>query len=842
MLKVTLRGIQGHLVRLLLTAAAVMLGVSFVTGTFVLRDSMNNSLGGLLSSAATGVDVSVRGAATDNGASGSAARQPVPLKIAESLAELPGVERVSPDLEGTAILQGRDGTPVRNSQAPGLGFAYTPDDSAWNLVRGHGPTTPGEVAVESATLKKADLKVGDTTAAVIGGRTSKVSIVGEVRFRSETLFGATAVLVDRETAQRLFAPDGLVRSISLTAATGVDQSQLRTAVAQVLPASLVAVTGATVAAENQDAIQEGLGFFTTFLLVFAGVALFVGAFIIVNTFSMLIGQRARELALLRALGSSKGQVLRLVLGEAAIVGVIGSALGILLGVLGAKGAKAAMSGLLGADIGSSLPVTWSTVLISLGIGTVVTVLAALLPARRASSTAPVAAMRGDAPVAQKGLRRRGLTGVALIAAGAGVLGAAVTRDSVPWVTAGLGALVAVLGMLVSAPWATGPVVRVISWPFVRVVGVIGRLARQNALRVPRRTAATASALMIGLSLVAGISVLASSVSASVNKGVHEQLTSDYALNGGTVPVPGAVAVAAASLRQVQSVAAISQLKVHIGGSDQTASAVSAKAVADNFIVSMRAGRLRDLGGDGVLVDRSTATAHGWHMGDVLPATVGALTDRDLTVTGIFEDSQAFGTHLIVDRELYRAAVPAMQQADIRVFVKATPGADLQVLRADLEDLVHPYLVVSVQNATEFADAQSGGIDTVLNLLYVLLLFSVVIAVLGIINTLALSVLERTREIGLLRAIGLRRRQLSGMITVEAVATAVFGAVLGTVLGVGLGVALQHGLVSQGLTALGIPWGLILVMLVASMVVGVLAAVAPSIRAARLNILQAIAGA
>lgn len=841
MLRVTLRGIQGHLVRLLLTAAAVMLGVSFVTGTFVLRDSIDNSLGGLLSSASSGVDVAVRGAPTANGGDGSEARGPVPLALADSLSEVPGAERVSPDLEGSAILAGQDGTAVRNSQAPGLGFSWTGNDPAWDMVRGRGPTTAGEVAVESATLDKAGLDVGDTTAAVIGGRTSRVAIVGEVRFRSETLFGATAVLVDQGTARRLFAPDGLVRSISVTATSGVDQSQLRDAVARVLPDGVVAVTGAKVQAENKAALQDGLGFFSTFLLVFAGVALFVGAFIIVNTFSMLIGQRARELALLRALGSSRGQVLRVVLGEAAIVGVVGSALGILLGALVAMGAKAAMSGFLGVDIGSSLPVTANTIVVSLGVGTVVTVLAALLPARRAAHTAPVAAMRSDAPIAPSGLRRRGTTGLVLLLVGAAVLGTAVTRSTVPWGLAATGALVAVVGMLVSAPWATGPVVRVVASPFVQVVGVVGRLARQNALRVPRRTAATASALMIGLSLVAGISVLASSVGASVDQGVSEQLTSDFALNGGTVPVPGAVAVAARKLPEVRSVAAISQLNVRLGGYDAAASAASAAAVAENFVVTMHKGRLADLDGDGVLVDASTATAQGWRVGDVLPATVGNLTDHDLTVSGIFDDSQAFGSHLIIDRALYLSAVPASQQADLRVFVKAQPGADLGAVRAELVDLVRPYLVVSVQDAKEFADAQSGAIDTVLNLLYVLLLFSVVIAVLGIVNTLALSVLERTREIGLLRAIGLRRRQLSGMITIEAVATAVFGAVLGTLLGVGLGIALQHGLESQGLTKLGIPWGLILAMLVASMLVGVLAAVAPSIRATRLNILQAIAG-
>jgi putative ABC transport system permease protein len=839
MLRVTLRGLQGHVVRLLMTAAAVMLGVSFVTGTFVLSDSIDNTLGSLVSRATTGLDVSVRGAEPRTDVSGTGNRPQVPLSLVDKLAAVPGVARVSPDLQGVALIAGRDGTPVRTGGAPTLGFAFAADDPAFTLVDGRGPTGPDEVVVESVTLDKAQLRVGDATRAVVGGETHEVTIVGEVRFGG--LFGATAVLVDETTARRVFAAEGTVPGITLTAEPGVSQGELRESVAAMLPATAEAVTGATVQAETETMVQRGLGFFTTFLLVFAGVALFVGSFIIVNTFSMLIGQRARELALLRALGASRSQVLRAVLGEAAIVGVVGSFLGIGLGVLIAQGAKTAIRRFLGADIGADLPVTLQTVLVSLAVGTLVTVLAALLPARRAARTAPVAAMRGGAAIAPRGLRRRGAAGALVLGAGTAVLGVAVTRDQVSWGVAGSGAFLAVLGMLVAAPAATRPVVRVIAWPFVALGGVVGRLAGQNALRVPRRTAATASALMIGLALVAGISVLAASVQASVTEGVNDKLTADYVLNGGTAPVPSSLAIAAADLPQVRSVAAISHVDVSVPGFSTAATAASASSVADNFHVTMREGRFDALEGDHVLVDATTAAAHGWHLGDKLPASVGTLAHQELTIGGVIEDNQAFGSHLIVDRSLYESAVPASLRADDRVFLKAEPGADLPQLRGELVALAQPYLVVSVQDASEFASSEGASIDTLLNLLYVLLLFSVVIAVLGIVNTLALSVLERTREIGLLRAIGLRRRQLGGMITIEAVATAVFGAVLGTGLGLGLGIALRHGLESQGLTTLGIPWSLVVAMLLASILVGVLAAVAPSIRAARLNILQAVAG-
>jgi putative ABC transport system permease protein len=836
MLRVTLRGLRGHLLRLLLTASAVMLGVSFVAGTFVLRGSINHALDGLVAGASAGLDVSVRGVPVDP-AGDADLRAPVPLALVPAVAAVPGAARVSPDLQGTAIIAGRDGAAVRNSGAPGLGFAFAEDDPAFTLVDGRGPTSPDEVAVESATLEKSGLAVGDTTTAVVGAQTRQVTITGEVRFG--TLFGATAVLVDRATAVAAFAPDGTVPSITVTATPGVDQAELRDAVAAVLPDTAQAVTGAQVHEESESAIQQGLGFFTTFLLVFAGVALFVGGFIIVNTFTMLMGQRSRELALLRALGASRRQVLGAVLGEAAIVGVVGSILGIGLGLLLARAAEVGIQRLLGVDIGTALPLTLGTAVVSLAVGTLVTVASALMPARRAARTLPVAAMRADAPPRPRGLRRRGLLGAGLVGSGGAVLAVSVSRTDVPWAAAGAGALLAVLGMLVGAPWATRPVVRLIAWPLVGSIGAVARLARENALRVPRRTAATATALMIGLSLVAGIAVLASSVKASVSEGVANELTSDFVLSGGASPVPPPVAVAARRLPGVESVAAVSLVGVSVGSFSTVASAVSAADVRDNFTTEMIEGSLDAMTGDAVLVDRSTARARGWKVGDDLDATVGILADHRLTVGGIYDDSQAFGSHVIVDRDLYLSAVPAPQQLDRRVFVRAGPDADLTKLRAALVATVGPYLVVSVQDPAEFATEQGASIDTVLNLLYVLLLFSVVIAVLGIVNTLALSVLERTREIGLLRAIGLSRRQLRGMITIEAVATAVFGAVLGTLLGLGLGVALQRGLRSEGLNTLGIPWSLLVAMLLASILVGVLAAVAPAVRAARLNILQAV---
>lgn len=837
MLRVTLRGLQGHVVRLLLTAAAVMLGVSFVTGTFVLRDSIDDALGDLIAGASAGEDVSVRGVEVRTDSAADGVRPGVPLTLVPTVESVAGVGRVSPDLAGSGVIAGADGHPVRNSGAPGLAFAFADDDPAFTLVAGRGPEGPDEVVVESATLTASGLSVGDTTRSVIGGRAAPVTVVGEVSFG--TLFGATAVLVDPATARELFAPDGTVPSLTVTADPGVGQTELQAAVARVLPSDAEAVTGTELQVESEAAVQDGLGFFTVFLLSFAGVALFVGAFIIVNTFAMLVGQRARELALLRALGASRRQVLGVVLGEAAVVGVVGSLLGMGLGVLVAWGALAAIRGLLDVDLGGALPVTVTTLLVSLAVGVLVTVAAAALPARRAARTAPVAAMRGDQPIKPRGLRRRGVVGVLLVAGGGAVLAASVARSDVPWALAGAGAVTVALGMLVVAPWAAAPVVRVVAWPFEVILGVVGRLARRNTLRVPRRTAATASALMIGLALVAGISVLADSVEASVVEGVSDELTSDFVLTGGLSAVPATLAPTVVDVRGVESVTALSQVPVRIGELSAVGTAVSAGGLVDNFRVEMVEGSPTDMGAHGVLVDETTASEQGWHTGEELDATIGTLGDAPVVVAGVYVDNQAFGQHVILDRGLYEEAVPAAQRSDLGVFVRARPGADLTALRTDLDTLVDPYLVVEVQDPDQYGAAQGSSVDTIVNLLYVLLLFSVVIAVLGIVNTLALSVLERTREIGLLRAIGMVRRQLGAMITVEAVATAVFGAVLGTFLGLALGVALQRGLRSEGLSILSIPWFLVALMLLSAVVVGVLAAIVPAVRAARLHVLRAI---
>lgn len=842
MLRVTLKGVRGHLVRFLLTACAVMIGVSFVAGTFVLRDSIDSTLTGLFSQASKGVDVQVRGKATDTQNRGGSSAAPLPLTLESTLASAAGVQTVLPDLQGSALIAGKDGTVVRNGGAPGLGFAYDPRNEGFTLVDGTAPSGPNQVLVEKATLDKSGLKVGDATKAVIGGTVRDVTVSGVVGFGSGTLFGATAILLDDASARQAFAPDGVVSSFSVKAVPGVSQDQLKANLDRVLPAGAESVTAKTLNDDAQSTLKTALGFVTTFLLVFAGIALFVGSFIIVNTFSMLVAQRTRELALLRAVGASRPQIRRVVLGEAAVIGFVGSVLGIGLGVLVAAAAKAALRTFIGVDLSQDLPLTTSTVVVSVLVGTVVTLLAALLPAWRASRIPPVAAMRDDITVKPKGLRRRGTIGVALLAVGSAALAWAVTLDDVNWPVVGLGAALGFAGILVAAPLGTRPVVRLVTAPFVLVSGVVGKLARENALRVPRRTATTASALMIGLILISAVSVVAQSAKASVYDIVAQEITADFVVDGGgSSTVPTGVVADLRKVAGVRSVDPAGGVGIKVKDVDDFAYALSSAGLTDNIKVDFVSGSAAALDKGEVLVSESTARREGWTTGTTLTdAAVGSLAGQTLTVGGVYKDIQILATGFIVGRDLFEKAVPAGQRSEFLAYVRTEPGADIATVKAGLTDVVKQYLVVSVNTGEEYRTSAASGIDTILGLLYVLLLFSVIVAVLGIVNTLALSVFERTREIGLLRAVGLRRRQLSGMITIEAVATALFGALLGTAFGLGLGIALQHGFASTGLDTLSIPWGTIITVLVVSGVVGVLAAALPAIRAVRLNILGAIA--
>jgi putative ABC transport system permease protein len=840
MLRVTLKGVRGHLLRFILTALAVTLGVSLVAGTYVLTDSIEKTFDNLIDAGSNGVDVQVRGDAGDTETvDGTTIRTPLPVTLQDTIRGVDGVTRAVPDYNGFALLVGKDGTAVRNGGAPTFGFAWYADDPALRLVDGRGPANSGEVAAESSTLKLSGLKVGDTTQALIGQTPRTVKITGEVKFEAG-LAGATIIVLDEKSALEAFAKDGNVQSFTVTGSPGLSQEDLRTRVEAVLPPTAEAITGAQFAEETKDDVQQALGFISTFLLVFAAFALFVGAFIIANTFSMLVAQRTRELGLLRAVGASRGQILRVVLGEAVVIGLVGALAGLGLG-LGLAAGLQAFFGAVGLDISAGLPVLPRTIIVSLLVGIVVTLLSAVLPAFRASRIAPVVALRDDIATPVGGVRRRGIIGALFVGAGVAVVVPSVSGDTVNWWLVLTGSVLVLIGAIVAAPAATRPIVRLVAWPFVTLGGTVSRMSRENALRNPRRTATTATALMIGLALMAGVSVIASSMRASVSDLVETQLTADYVLNGGGVAqFPPSVSTEVAKLPDVASVAQIGVVNVKVGDKTEYAIATTAKGIEDNVKSEVLSGSLASLDSGQVVVSESTAKERGWKVGTQVDAAVGSLTGEKLTVGAVMVDNQVLNNPaMIVPRSLYDKAVPQTVQGDFLVYVKAAPGADIGALRTELTNVVRPFIVVSVQDGEEFTNSQADQINQFLYIMYALLALTVIIAILGIINTMALSVFERTREIGLLRAVGLSRRQLRRMVTLESVETSVFGAVLGAVLGLAIGIVVQRGLVNEGLEKLAIPWIQIVAVVVGAAIAGVVAAILPAWRAARLDVLGAI---
>lgn len=840
MLRVTLQGVRGHIVRFVLTTLSVMLGVAFVAGTFVLSDSLHATFDRISTGSAVGTDVVVRGVKVNGGVGDSGdLRQPLSIDEATTLAGIDGVRSAEPDLRGSAVLVGADGTAVRNGGAPSFGFAFRPDDPALPLIAGRGPRSVDEVVVDSTTLKESGLSLGDRTSLVVAGTVQPVTIVGEEEFVGGSA-GQTIVSVDSDAARRWFAPDGTVQSISLRAADGVTQAELRDRVARTLPQGQEAITGATYAEETKSHFAEGLGFISTFLLVFAAVSLLVGVFIIVNTFSMLVAQRTRELALLRAVGASRAQVIRVVLGEAAVIGLAGGALGLLGGIGLAKGLQLLM-GTFGLEFTGGLPVSATTIATSLALGLVVTVAGAALPAWRAGRIAPVTAMRDDIALPERRLRLRGIVGALLVAAGVAVMAYGVTtmEGGAAARTLGFGAFATFIGLVVAAPLLSRPVIHVLGAPGAALWGTVGRLARDNALRNPRRTSTTAVSLMIGLALVSAFSVLAATTNASIDKLVDDQVNADFVLSGGSAPFPNSVAQQAATLPGVAAVVDQGIVPVTMGTTTVSAAGVSGAGLRQTVDLVVEGGDITTLDSGKVALSHSFAAKHDLAVGDTITADVGTTTGQNLTVGAVYTDTQAIGSPLLVPRALYERSVPAADQVSYGAFVKAAPGADLQTVRAELTKLVKPQLIISVQDKAQFKDANRSQINQLLGILYALLGLSVIIAALGIVNTLALSVFERTREIGLLRAVGMTRRQLRRTIGNEAVLTALFGAVLGTALGLTLGVLLQRVLADQGLEVLAMPWSQVAATFVLAGAVGLLAALWPAWRASRLDVIRAV---
>ncbi|GAB6985100.1 ABC transporter permease [Nocardioides pyridinolyticus] len=844
MLRLTLRNLLARKVRLLMSGLAIVLGVAFLSGVLVFSNGLSSTFDGIIySSTPDGV---VRAEQTASFEAGPAqTTRTLPPELVDEFAALPEVARADGDVVGIGMsLLASDGTLVGGTGAPTLAFNHTDGpnmagDPPMVLTSGEWPTTPDQIVLDDDAAANGDYELGDEVGllAPFGKSERTATLVGTAEFNGGGTAGATLLVFSTEGAQDLFL-DGAdaFHQVSLTAAEGVSQEELAAAAGGVAPEGFEAVTGDQVAEESQDAVGQFLDVISTFLLVFAIIAVIVGGFIIVNTFTILVAQRSRELALLRALGAGRRQVTSSVLLEAVVMSALAATAGIALGWLLARG-LAALFRAIGLDIaGSALTLDARAVVVSYVVGIGVTLVAAYLPARRAGRVAPVAAMRADSAPARGSLGRRTAIGSVLLAAGAvlaavGIAGAP-GPDSL-WI--GVAAVIWILTVAAISPVIGQPVLALCRSLFGRLFGATGRLAGENALRDPRRTGATASALMIGLALVSTIGVLASSLNASVDDLVDEEFTSDFVVQS-TNFLPFTTAVGD-DLAEVDGVARVSRQQwtgarvedetVFLTGNDA--------AFTDIYDLDVVDGSARPEGRQAV-VTTDFAEDHGLEVGSPLTATFLAGESLDLEVAGIVEPTETIGELSVPVELLADAGVP---RQDTSLSIVLEPGADADAVGEALDEAAESTPIVAVYDKEEFSESIRDQVNQLLYIIYGLLALAIVIAVIGIVNTLGLSVIERTREIGLLRAIGMSRARLRRMITLESVAIAVLGAVLGMTLGLLIGVLLRQAL-AEDLTSLGLPLGQLVVFLGIAVLVGVLAAVLPAIRASRLDVLDAIA--
>ncbi|MEV6107182.1 FtsX-like permease family protein [Streptomyces sp. NPDC051940] len=830
MFRTAVRTVLAHKARLLMTLLSVTLGVTFVAGTLVFTGSVTEAYARSSERSVAGVDVAIRAAATGDAAANG---RLLGRRLLDRAAALPAAASATGTASGFTALATRDGG-LAGAGRPTRGAGYGGE----TLTEGRAPRAADEVLLDARTAARTGYGVGDTVRLSVTGPVLRARVTGI--FATDdggVAAGGSLTLFDPATAQRLFARPGHYNRIELTARPGSSPDELRAQAERVLPPGTQAVTAARLAAEQTERDAATITAFSHVLLACAAIALFVGGFLIVNTFTMLVAQRTRELALLRAVGATRRQVTRSVLTEAALVGLAASTAGLGAGV----GVAAAVRAVLSAS-GSTLPdgplvVSTGAVAASLALGVGITVLAAWLPARRAAKVPPVAALGGvHAPSSPRSLRMRHTLGALLAAPGCALV-VATAAGTGSTSSLGLGTALLVTGVLVLTPALSRPVIAAAS-PLLRQAGVSGRLAGRNALRDPRRTAATASALTIGLTLVTGLTVLG----AGADRAVRELAATGYLRADYLVSMAGDGALAPETERRLRALDEVTSTsprvvtQARVGGLLQEVTGFRA-ATADELLgLNLVEGSFASTGQTAV-VDDQTSAAHGWRPGDTLPVVWADGARGRLRLTGVYRDSFDDG----VKTDVSVLAPHLDRTAASTVFVKTAHGPSEETARA-LARTLGDSPAVRISDKEHLVDDITGAVGVVLAILYGMLALAVVIAVLGVVNTLALSVHERTPEIGLLRAVGLDRRSAARMIRLESLVVCLFGGLLGLGLGVLFGwaagelAAAQEGI---DVWALVLPWDRLGLILAASALVGVAASFWPVRRAARLDVLTAI---
>ncbi|MEU9101996.1 FtsX-like permease family protein [Streptomyces sp. NPDC048361] len=840
MFKTALRNVLAHKARLLMTVLAVMLGVAFVAGTLVFTDTLGNAFRNQSAKSYDKVAVAV----TTYGSADDAERDPgVSKQTLQKMEKLDGVASVTGRVEGFAGVAGTDGKLIGQGWAnKGGNFAPGKDakDPSYTFAQGAGPVQDDQIALDKDTAAKGEYHVGDSVRVAGNGPVKSYKLTGVFTTEDGAVnAGGSLVLFDTAVAQKLYLKPGWFQNVSVAAAPGADAQKILDEVKPLLPKDADAKTGKALADQEAKDIERGLSGLNQMLLVFAGIALFVGIFLISNTFTMLVAQRTRELALMRAVGASRGQVRRSVLAEALVVGSVASVIGFALGVGLASGLQSAI-GMFGAKMPAGpLIISATPVIAALAVGILVTVIAALLPAWRAAKIPPVAAMNSVHGVATtKSLVVRNSIGgfITLAGAAAIVAGAAAGKDGK--YTIGAGAFFALIGIIILIPLLSRPVIALVRPGLSKVFGVSGKLASQNAVRNPRRTGATASALAIGLTLVTGLSVLGVTLGAAIDKSTTDNIKADYmvqnAANGS-----GLAKEVLPALRKAPGVSAVSPKEtsyLKIDGSDQSVAGVTPGDIEKVLTVQPVAGSLDTLGRGQIAVDDTTAAKHGWKPGTQLPVEFFDKKKGRVTIGATFKESEALGSFLVPSELLApHDAKPYIPEIYVKMDGGAT-SANEKALVTALGD--NP--AISIMDRQDIRNELGGMINTMLYIMYGLLGMALIIAVLGVINTLAMSVFERQQEIGMLRAIGLDRRRVKTMIRLEAVVISLFGAVIGV--GLGSFLAWAIGQTIKGSIphyALVMPWGRIAIFMLLAGLVGVLAAMWPARSAAKLDMLTAI---
>ncbi|HET9005260.1 MAG TPA: FtsX-like permease family protein [Actinomycetes bacterium] len=842
--KATLKGLLAHKFRLAATALAIVLGVSFVAGTYVLTDTINATFTNLFDEVTQGIDVAVRSKDVFTGQMGEV-RDPIPEEVLNEVKAVDGVKVAEGSVTGFAQFVDKDGKPVTTGGAPTLGVSISsaPELQAGTTVRsGRLPSGPDEMVVDAQTADKHGFAVGDRVKVLLQGPARTFTVSGIIGFgEAGNLGGATLAGFTLPTAQEVLNREGRFDEIDVVAAEGTTPEQLRDRVRAVLDPRYEVLTGEELSASQAAAINDTIGrFLSLALLSFAFVALLVGAFLIFNTFTIIVAQRTRELALLRCLGASRRQVMTSVLLESLIVAVVASLVGLGLGVLIANGLKALLTGILNFDLPTTGTVfLWRTVIVSLAVGIVVTVLAALLPARKATRVPPVAALQPETAFAPTHFRKRRivlgvlvtLVGVALLLAGL------FQNEGNRLVNVGSGAVIVFFGVAILSPLIARPLARLIGWPFARAFRLPGTLARENAMRNPRRTASTAAALMIGLALVTFVSIFAASIKASTTATLDRTIAADYILQNDTfTPFSPDLATRLADQPELAAVVGVRLGAFKLNGATKQLIGIDPAAYDRVVKTEVLSGSIADLQSGGLAVKEDVAEANGWTVGERVALQFPRGGTQQVTVKAIYKDNSVNGDYLLslADYERFYA-----DQADSQILVQAAPGTDPAASRAAIDRVLVDFPNVTVRDQAEYKAETARQIDQVVNLFYALLALAVVIALFGIVNTLGLSIFERIRELGLLRAIGATRRQIRSMIRWEAVIIAVLGAVLGLAVGVFFGWTIVRALRSVGITEFAVPGGQLVIFVVFAALAGILAAVLPGRRAARIDVLRAI---